>query len=450
MPGDIFMLKRKILSKLVEWKAKNSLIESRTAEVLILEGARQIGKTYIIRAFAKEYYKQLVEINFLTEPEMKEVFAGTLTSEEIFKQISIKKLGVKFIKGETILFLDEIQVCPEARTALKFLASENKVDVIASGSLLGLSYGDSEMEFAATHSVPVGYERKIKMFSLDFEEFLWAKGVWVEIIRTYEDYFQNKQPVPTIINANMFKHLAEYMVVGGMPEVVCEFINEKNFSNVHRVQQKIMDSYLDDITKHALKTERPKIKNAYLSIPRQLAKENKKFMYSVVEKRATARKYTNSLERLRDADLIKYCRNVSTPKFPLVGYEKEEFKIYVADIGLLVFMFGFEMKDAIINNKLAGQVKGGIYENLIADFLCKKELPLYYYKTENNSQEIEFLLNHKTDIIPVEVKASNGPTVSLNEYIKQFNPIFAYKFINGNTGVSGTKITYPMYMAMFL
>jgi len=430
-------MKRKIIDDYLRWKIH------KKNECLLVRGARQIGKTHSIETFGREYYKSFITINFFETPELKQVFEGELSSNEILSKISLNFPNFKFIENETLLFLDEIQECPQARTALKFLAQDERFDCIASGSMLGISYKEIS-------SVPVGYERQMEMFSFDFEEFLWAKGISNEVIAGIKKYYTDKKQIPADMNDTMIKYLREYCVVGGMPEVVKCFIETGNFAQVHAVQQKILDSYLDDIAKYASASERPKARNCYLSIPKQLAKENKKFQFSVVEKKGTSRKYENTLEWLRDAGLIKFCTNVSLPKFPINAYVRDDwYKIYCTDIGILTAMYGFEMKKAVIENTLAGPVKGGIYENLVADMLSKKKLGLHYYKPENNSQEIEFLLVKESDIIPVEVKSGNNATVSLNEFIEKFQPPYAIKLISGNIGIADKKISYPLYMTMF-
>jgi len=431
-------MERKITNILLDWK------ESKKQECLLVKGARQVGKTYIIEEFGRKYYKSFITLNFFDEPELKNVFVGGLSSSEIFKKISIRFADFKLIEGETLLFLDEIQECPQARTALKFLAQDLRLDCIASGSMLGIAY-------KGLSSIPVGYEYQVEMFSMDFEEFLWAKGMDRDRIEIIKEYYSDKKQIPQDINEVMFKHLREYMVIGGMPEAVKTFVETGNFAEVHRVQQKILDGYLDDIAKYAPTSEKPKARNCFLSVPAQLAKENKKFQFSHVEKKSSARKFENSLEWLRDAGLIKYCKNISTPQFPLIAYSKENwFKIYLTDIGILTAMYGFEMKRAIVENTLAGHAKGGIYENLIADIFIKKNIPLYFYKPENNTQEIEFLLTDETNIIPVEVKSGNNATVSLNKFVAEFSPPFAIKLITGNIGLMDNKITLPLYMAVFL
>ena len=438
LKGEEFVLKRKIYEKLLYWK------KNKKKECLLVKGARQIGKTYIIEQFGKENYKSYIYINFIENPNLKNIFEGELTSGEIYKRMSVFVKDIKFIDGDTLVFLDEIQDCPNARTALKFLALDERYDVIASGSLLGINYRE-------VTSIPVGYERQIEMHSLDFEEFLWAIGVNDDAISYIKTFFESKELIPAPVNAQMLKYLREYIAVGGMPDVVNTFVKTNNFNEVQFAQEKILESYLEDISKYASLAEKPKTRNCFLSIPRQLAKENKKFQFSLVESGGRARKYENCLEWLRDANLIRYCYNVSTPTFPLTAYEKnDQYKIYINDIGLLTAMYGFEIKHAIIENKMTGPAKGGIFENLAADMLIKNGHKLNYYKTENNSQEIEFLINDGVNIIPIEIKAGNHETQSLNKYIEEFSPAYAFKFISGNIGVSGKKITMPLYMLMFV
>ncbi|MFI3229642.1 MAG: ATP-binding protein [Bacillota bacterium] len=432
------MLKRKIYNSLVSWK------KDKDKECLLIKGARQIGKTYIIDKFGKENYSSYIYVNFIENPNLSNIFKDSLSADEIYKKLSVFILGIKFIEKDTLIFLDEIQACTNARSALKFLAIDNRYDVIASGSLLGINYKEES-------SIPVGYEKQMTMHALDFEEFLWAKNVDLNAIDYIKSFFINKERIDDDINKYFLNIFREYMVVGGMPDVVNKFIETSNFSVVHETQEKLLASYLDDIAKYAAVSEKPKTRNCYLSIPKQLAKENRKFQYALVESGGRARKYKNCIEWLRDANLVNYCFNVSTPSFPLKAYEQNDcFKIYLNDIGLLIAMYGFEIKEPILNNTLTGYAKGGIYENAIADVLIKKNIPLRYYKAERNDQEIEFLLQGNNAVIPIEVKAGNNASISLNNFIKENNTPYAYKFISGNIGVSGEKITLPLYMIMFL
>ena len=427
------------MDTLSEWKNK------KKTECLLVKGARQVGKTFIIREFGRQNYKNVVELNFFLFADHKTFFDGNLDAKTIYSKLTLAFEGVKFDK-DTLLFLDEIQYCGQARTALKFLAEDGRCDCIASGSMLGIAYKD-------TVSIPVGYERQVEMFSMDFEEFLWAKGLTEETISIFRGHFANKQKIDEYMNKKMLANMREYMIVGGMPSVVKVFIESGgDYNAVHGEQEKIIASYLDDIAQYAPAAVKPKARACYLSVTKQLAKEtNKKFQYSIVEKGGTGRKFDTSIDWLLGAGLIKLCNNVSAPLFPLISYEQSDyFKVYASDIGILVAMYGFNMKAGLYNNTLTGPAKGGIYENLIADILIKKRIPLNYFKPGEGGQEIEFLYDDKGIIIPVEVKAGNTSSYSLNEFITKYKPPYGLKFITGNIGQADKKITMPLYMAMFL
>lgn len=440
------MLKRKLLSYLSQWR------RSKGKECLLLTGARQVGKTYTVRAFARAEYQSFIEINFLKYPSLKSIFDGDLDADSIMKRITAHLPDARFAEGKTLLFLDEIQKCAHARTALKFLAEDGRFDVIASGSLLGLHYGqDADEEVTEVPSYPVGYERQVMMYSLDFEEYLWACGYQEDTIDYLRGFYQNREKVPQELHERFESLIREYMVVGGMPEVVSSFAETHHFGIVQETQQKILSAYDDDIAKHAKGAERVKVRACYDSLPRQLARENKKFRYAEVEKGKTAKKYGGSVTWLQDADLVHVCRNVYEPYLPLKGNEKEnEFKLYLNDTGLLMARYGLETKLALLEGKLIGNVKGGIYENLAAEALVKKGYPLHYYKTEASDTEIEFLIEKQGEVVPIEVKAGNASTPSLNQFIERFHPSAAYKLVQGNVGFSNGRLTLPHYMIMFL
>ena len=432
------MLKRKFTDYLKQWKA------TKKNECLLVCGARQIGKTFIVEDFARNNYESFVELNFEQFPALKSAFDGELTVTEMIKRISVYIPTARFVPHKTLIFLDEIQSCPQARTSLKFWAIDNSYDVIASGSLLGVNYN-------AVSSFPVGYERQVNMYSLDFEEYLWAVGISQDVIETLREHFLNRTKIDDSTHQKMMEYLREYMVVGGMPAVVNQFVAEHNFGIVHQEQEKIISAYLNDIAKYAEPTDRAKARSCFLSVPRQLAKDNTKFQYSVVEKNGTARKFGNALDWLRDAGIVAYCYNLSTLQFPLPAYVRDDqFRIYMSDIGLLVAMYGFEMKATLFEDTLTGPAKGGIYENLIADILHKKKIPLFFYKKDDSSVEIEFVVTSNGAPLPLEVKAKNGRTQSLNTVLTWNGIKEGYKFGTCNIGVDDKKVTMPLYMAMFL
>jgi len=439
------MLQRKLYKDLLSWKNK------KNKKCLLIKGARQVGKSYLVKAFGENEYESFIEINFYKDPHLKEIFSNDLNAIEIYKKISAFVPGAKLIPGKTLIFLDEIQRCNAARTSLKFLSQDMTYDVIASGSLLGLSYGqDYDGDTNAIESIPVGYEEQLTLYSLDFEEYLWASGYNTDTINVLKDYFNSKALIPDDINRQFLSLVKEFMVVGGMPEVVNDFVTSHDFNSVHEIQSRIISDYKDDIVTHARSGERAKIKQCYESIPSQLARENKKFKYSAVESGSTSRKYGYSVNWIADSNMANICYNVSEPKLSLNFNEKrEEFKLYINDTGLLMCMAGLETKRALLQDKLVGNTKGGIYENFISETLIKKGYSLHYYKP-NQDSEIEFVIEKDSEVIPIEVKAGNTSTVSLNMFINKFKPSVAYKFINGNIGVVDNKITLPHYLAMFI
>ena len=442
------MLKRKVYDQLLNWKIerKNGL-----KKCLILKGARQVGKSYIVKEFGKNEYNSFIYIDFFKQPNLKDVFKGELSADEIYKRLTANMPDIELIKGDTLIFLDEIQYCGNARTAIKFLAEDMRYDVISSGSLLGLSYNDIDDDLVEEpKSIPVGYETQIIMHSLDFEEFLWSYGYKEDTISNLREYLISNEKIPESINERFETLFREFMVVGGMPEVVADFAENKDFNRVAKIQADILAEYQDDISKHAKGKEKQYVRMCYDAVFKQLAKEVKKFQYSTVEKGQTRRKFGGSVKWLRDANLVNTCYNVHEPYLPLMANANEDqFKLYVNDTGLLTSMYGFETKLAILNNTIKGNAKGGIYENIIAECLVKRGYNLYYYKP-NDTQEIEFLIEKNGEVLPIEVKASNSSTKSLNSFIEKFEPSVSYKLITGGNGKVGNKLTLPHYLVMFL
>ncbi len=438
------MLERKAYSKLKEWK------ENHSHSTLMIKGARQVGKTYLVREFGKNEYQSFIEINFIKNPEFKEIFSSSLDALTIYKRLSATIKDISLIKNNTLIFLDEIQACGKARTALKFLAEDGSYDIITSGSLLGLAYGeDDDPNTEEPTSIPTGYETFLTMHSLDFEEFLWAEG-HKEALPYLKEFYDNKKKVPTEINDKFEELFREYIVVGGMPEVVNEYIKSHDFNKVASIQEKILEDYQNDISKHAKGAEKIKVRKCYDAIPKQLAKELKKFQYSTVEKGQTSKKYGGSIQWLKDSSLVNVCYNVYEPCLPLLGNSNDDqFKLYINDTGLLCAMYGFETKKAILTNTLKGHAKGGIYENIIGECLIKKGYNLFYYKPDALN-EIEFLIEKDGEVRPIEVKAGNTSTESLNRFINKYNPSLSYKLINGNIGIIDSKYTIPHYMVIFL
>lgn len=444
MEGN-YMLKRKAYGKLLEWK------NAKNRKCLMIKGARQVGKTYLVREFGHNEYESFIEINFILQKELKSIFAGDLSADSIYKRMSISIPNINLIPGKTLIFLDEIQNCGNARTSLKFLTEDGRFDVITSGSLLGLTYaenGDTEAE--EPESVPTGYEAFLTMYPLDFEEFLWAENYSVETIADLRKNFEEVRKVDPFINSKFEELFREYIVVGGMPEVVTHYCANHDFNEVLAIQEQILEDYRFDISKHAKGAEKQKVRACYDAIPKQLAKELKKFQYSTVEKNSTSKKYGGSVQWLIDSATVNPCYNITEPNLPLLANAVEtQFKLYINDTGLLCAIYGFETRRAVLDNSIKGNAKGGIYENIIAECLIKKGYKLYYYKPDDD-HELEFLIEKEGGIVPIEVKAGNTSTVSLNNFINDYKPAFAYKFVSGNVGKVDNKITLPHYMAMFV
>ena len=433
------MLKRKFYNKLLSWKQKTG------KKPLLVKGARQVGKTFIIRQFAKTY-DSFVELNFLRNPEHCRIFEGALDANSIYSRMTLVVKDVRLVPGRTLIFLDEIQKCGTARTALKFLAEDGRYDIVASGSLLGIQQN-------GVASIPVGYEEVAVMHSLDLEEFLWAKGYANEQIDAVREAFIERRKVDDFANSKFHEETREYISIGGMPEVVDAFAAHRDYGEADEIQRRIIEDYMDDIMNYAPAAEKPKVKNCFMSIPRQLAREseNRKFKYSEVEKGVGARKYGNSVEWLRDAEIADMAYNLSAPLFPLSAYVDDSiFKLYLSDIGLLTAMYGFGVKAAVVDETISGTVKGALYENLVASCLVRNGHPIRYIRDKHEPLEVEFLVEKNGTVVPIEVKASNSSTASLGRLLAREDIALGYKLTAGNVGVVDKKITIPHYMAMFL
>jgi len=431
------MLKRKIYDDLMRWKSR------KDKQCLLIKGARQVGKTFIIEQFANENYKHVTTINFVQNPAYKSIFDGDLDTETLIKQISLRVPGAELVPSEMLLFLDEIQDCPPARAALKFLTQDGRFDVIASGSLLGINYKD-------VPSYPVGYVEHLEMHSLDFEEYLWANGVTPMSISDIKEYFDARKKVPTSMHERMMELFKEYIVVGGMPRAVDEFVTTHNFANVLKIQRGILADYEDDIAKYAKDAEKPKARACFLSIPKHLSKDYKKFQYSIVERGGTARKYGGSLLWLYDAGVINFCYNLAIPELPLEGNAKSDtFKVYMRDTGLLMAMLEDGSQEDVIDGNL-GIYKGAIYENIVADIFTKLGKKLYYFE-QNGKLEIDFFIRRNKMATAVEVKsADNTKTKSLDAVFTKYGVKHGIKLSAKNVGGTDIFDSYPLYMAMFL
>jgi len=440
------MLKRKFYDTLAKWK------DSHGCECLFVKGARQIGKTFIIDKFGRQNYSSYISLNFIINKNDARVFGDDLRADTIFASISAIHPDFRLIPGDTLIFLDEIQCCPRARTALKSLAIDGRADIIASGSLLGLTFLDDEHQKERTQeSIPVGYENHVFMHPMDFEEFLWARGYDENVIGILREAFASRTPVDSAINDKFLSLFREYLAIGGMPEVVSTFIAENNFGMAYEAQSKIVNANLDDIARYAAKADKPKIRACYLSLPEQLARENRKFKYSAVASGGSARKFSSSIDWLRESALSIQCFNTTDTRIPLSVYKTGDmFKMYLTDVGILTAMMGFRAKKDILDNTLVGFAKGGMYENAVAEQLVSRGYTPYYYQKSPKLGEIDFMIEHESGVVPVEVKAGRNTSSSFDAMLRRDDVVFGYKFITGNVGKVGKKVTLPHYMSVFV
>ena len=437
------MLRRKIEKTLLDWK------NTPNHKPLILKGCRQCGKTFSVLNFAKKNYEHVVYLNFFVNPQYASVFSGSLEVDHITMLLSaLMGKDAIFEAGKTILILDEIQDCPDARTALKFFKLDGRYDVIGTGSLLGVKgYGEKEPK-----SIPVGYETVIDMAPLDFEEFLWANGISEQIITLLHTHLQDQTPVPDALHARMRDLLLQYTVVGGMPDVVQTFVDTKRMDEVLQLQRDIVRSYEDDMVKYADKKDKAVIKECFQSIPKQLSKENKKFQYSVVKKGATASKFAGSLQWIEDAGIIARCYNLFITELPLDGNaDQDTFKVYMRDTGLFVSMLEDGTQFDILQGNLLGY-KGAIFEGLIADIFSKMGRKLYYFR-KDSGLEVDFVIRYKGACALVEVKANTGnvkSTKTILRHPEKYHVTQAIKLGDYNIGMSEQILTLPLYMAFLL
>lgn len=437
------MLKRKMEQVLLDWK------NTPDHKPLIVKGCRQCGKTYSVLDFARKNYEHVVYLNFFENPTFASVFSDSLEVDHITMMLSaLMGREAIFEPGKTILVLDEIQECPDARTALKFFKTDGRYDVIGTGSLLGVQgYGSKEPK-----SIPVGYETVIEMTPLDFEEFLWANNISEQIIDMLKVYLREERPVPDALHQRLRQLLLQYTVVGGMPDVVQTFVNTKRMDEVLQMQRDIVRSYEDDMVKYAERKDKSVIRECFQSIPKQLSKENKKFQYSLVKKGASASKFAGSLQWIEDAGIISRCYNLSITELPLAGNaDQDVFKVYMRDMGLFVAMLEDGTQFDILQGNLLGY-KGAIFEGLIADIFTKMGRKLYYFHKES-SLEVDFVIRYKGACTLVEVKAVTGNTKSTKTILKhpeKYHVYHAIKLGDYNIGRSEQILTLPLYMAFLL
>lgn len=437
------MLKRKVDDILLQWK------NSVDRKPLIVKGARQIGKTESIRLFARNHYRYVVEINFALQKQYRTIFEAGYEVDTIIKNITLINPSLKLEPGETLFFFDELQECPDCATSLKSFKIDGRYDVICSGSLMGIYYQQIE-------SNSVGYKEDYEMHSMDFEEFLWAKGYSEEQINDLFQHMLDVSPLSATVMEVMTELFRDYMVLGGMPEVVDTYIQQGNFSGTLKIQQQLHQDYEEDITKYAMGFEKAKILGVYRHVSTFLGKENKKFQVTKIAPGARNREYIGAVEWLESAGIINVCYCLEQPELPLKGnYDPKNYKLYYRDTGMLIAALDEEAQEDLRKNRNLGTYKGALYENIVGDILYKQGYNLYFYKKDNPSLEMDFFVRDSESLIPVEVKANNAATASLNNLTRpdsdKYQDIkFGIKFCAKNIGFNGQFYTFPYFLAFLL
>lgn len=436
------LLKRKIDNFLEVWKS------TEKRKPLVIKGARQIGKTQSIRAFAHANYASIIEINFVLQKKFRAIFDDGYEVDTILKNISLIEPSWEFIPGKTLFFFDELQKCPDCATSLKSFCQDGRFDVICSGSLMGIYYEEIE-------SNAVGYKEDYEMHSMDFEEFLWARGYQSGQIEELYRHMIEVEPFTQLELDTIMGIFREYMTIGGMPEVVKKYVDNGNYSGTLAIQRQLLKDYEEDITKCARGSAKAKILAVYKHISTFLAKDNKKFQITKIAKNARSRDYIGSVEWLKEAGVVNVAYCLENAELPLKGnYDAYNYKLYYHDTGLLVASLDEEAQEDLRANKNFGTCKGAIYENVVGEMLIKSGYEqLYFYRRENPSIEMDFFVRDHDSLIPIEVKANDGAAVSLNKLIEsQSYPDIHYGIKLGykNIGWNGRFYTFPYFLAPFL
>lgn len=414
---------------------------------LIVKGPRQVGKTESIRKFAESTYKSVIYINFIEEPKYKSMIEDGYGTEDIVRNISRIDPGKRFLPGETLIVFDELQEYPEIATSLKFFHMDGRYDVICSGSLLGISYKRIE-------SNSVGYKTDYIMHSMDFEEFLWAKGYDQPVMEDILQHMKEQKPFNET-ELKVYNGLfLDFCILGGMPAVVRDYIKRGTFEGTLETQRQLLEDYKEDIRKYADGMDQTRILNVFEQIPIQLAKDNKKFQISKVARGARFKDYRGCIEWLRDAGIVNICYCMNYPELPLKGnYDDTKYKLYFFDTGLFVAMLDEEAQDDLRANRNLGVYKGALYENIVSEAFVKSGYGLYYYKKENSTLEEDFFVRTREHLVPVEVKANRGTAKTLRTLIQRENyPDIQWgiKLVKGNIGVSDQIYTFPYFCAFLL
>lgn len=434
-------LRRKVDVFLSAWKA------DQKRKPLIIKGSRQVGKTASVLHFAEKNYESVIEINFVRDEKYKGIIADGYEAAAIIKNISLIDPTKKFIPNETLIFFDEITEFPEIATSLKFFSMDGRFDVICSGSMLGVNYRRIE-------SNSVGYKKDYEMFSMDFEEFLWARGYEDSTVKDLFAHMKELRPFSPLEMQVYHSLFLDFCILGGMPAVVSEFIQRNTFEGSLDTQKQLIADYKEDIRKYAQGVDQTRILNVFNRVAPQLAMENKKFQISKVASGARFRDYRGCAEWLVDAGMVNVCYCLDFPELPLGGnYDPDTFKLYFADTGLLVSMLDDESQDDLRANKNLGVYKGALYENIVGEAFVKQGYKLYYYKRDDSTLEMDFFVRSARSLIPVEVKARNGKAKSMKTLIeseKYSDVHYGIKLSANNIGHENRIYTFPYFCAFLL
>ena len=425
---------RELLKSLIQWKNKVD------RKPLIIRGARQVGKTWLLKEFGRTYYKNVAYVNFETAKSLYTIFDSGFEVDKLIMALKIET-GIEIAAGETLIILDEIQECEAALTSLKyFQENANKFHIVAAGSLLGVAMH--------THrSFPVGKVDFLDLHPLNFLEFLLAMNE-----QPLLDLLQKKNwDLITGFKAKYIDLLKQYYYVGGMPEAVLTFINQKDFKKVREKQLNILVAYEQDFSKHAPNDIVPRIRLVWQSLPSQLAKENKKFVYGNLKKGARAREFELAIDWLKDAGIVHKVSRCNKPAIPLIAYaELSDFKLYLLDIGLLAAMGNLDIQTFIVEQSLFEEFKGALAEQyVLQQFKSVEQLPIYYWTAEKATAEVDFLIQYQNRIIPIEVKASeNLKAKSLKSYHQKFNPEISIRTSLSDYRKEEWLINLPLYACL--
>ena len=446
------MFKRKVTDEFYAWKEANKTKK----KALVVKGLRQIGKTFSVMQFAKENYQNVVYINFKNNGSMKRIFDSDFDVNRMTIDISASIPDASFVTHETVMIFDEVQECANARASIKAFMEDGRYDIICTGSLLGIKgYNRKKGK-----GVPTGSEHIVYMKPMDFEEFLWAKGIKQDVIDYLRKCFSERKTISGATHDAMLRYFREYICIGGLPHIVDTFLSTNDMNAVYREQVDLIEEYRDDFGKHLDENENEeidlellaRINKVFDSIPAQLSKENKKFQYSTIEKKGRSEKYASAIQWLVDSGIISICYNLSIPQLPLeLSKTDDVFKIYMQDSGIFISMLGRGVASDILAGNL-GYSKGAIYENIIADAFSKMDRKLYYFH-KDSGLEVDFVTEYMNEATLIEVKAVTGNTKSSRTILKNYDKYKVrrcIKFGEYNVGESDGILTLPYYLVFML